>query len=210
LSNPKDESAVLYVRPLRHGIRHFSSFSHMADTRYVVTRPEYLRCAGSKVWWMVCLEEVCGLHLTWCLSDLPSSNSTFAADSYGFGLVIHFAFNPSQPAPPTSHPPHPPPQPSSRGAIPGAIFPLFKKLLVPDPRSRMAIKTFLDIGMSEASGEGSGFFSHNRLVNICQDLDNFALSSDSEKSNMIRFVVGLVPRQLTLRNPLQFRVLPGC
>ena len=159
---------------------------------------------------MVCLEGVCDLRLTWYSSDLTSSNNPSAADSYGFGLLIHFVFNPSQPAPPTSHPPHPPPQPSSRGAIPGGIFPLFKKLLTPDPRGRMTVKTFLDVGMSEASGEGSGFFSHNRLVNICQGLDNFALSSDSEKSNMIRFVAGLLPRQLTLRNPLQFRVLPGC
>jgi hypothetical protein len=74
----------------------------------------------------------------------------------------------------------------------------------------MTVKTFLNIGMSEASGEGSGFFSHNRLVNVCQRLDDFALSNDAEKSNMIRFVAGLVPRQLTLRNPLQFRVLLGC
>lgn len=141
---------------------------------------------------------------------LPFSNNPSAADSYGFGLVIHFVFNPSQPAPPTSHPPHPPPQPSSRGAIPGGIFPLFKKLLTPDPRNRMAVKNFLDIGMSEASGEGSGFFSRNRLVSICRGLDDFALSSDSEKSNMIRFVAGPVSRQLILRNPLQFRLLSGC
>jgi len=159
---------------------------------------------------MVCLEEVYGLRLTWASSDFTSSNNPSAADSYGFGLVIHFVFNPSQPPPPTSHPPHPPPQPSSRGAIPGGIFPLFKKLLTPDSRSRMTVKTFLDIGTSEVSGEGTGFFSHNRLVNICQGLDDFALSGDSEKSNMIRFVAGPVFRQLILRNPLQFRVLPGC
>lgn len=159
---------------------------------------------------MVCLEEVYGLCLIRASSNLISSNNPSAADSYGFGLAIHFVFNPSHPAPPTSHPPHPPPQPSSRGAIPGGIFPLFKKLLTPDPRSRMTVKTFHDIGMSEVSGEGSGFFSHNRLVNICQSLDDFALSSDSEKSTMIRFVAGLITRQLTLRDPLQFRVLPGC
>ena len=159
---------------------------------------------------MVCLEEVYGLCLIRASSNLISSNNPSAADSYGFGLAIHFVFNPSHPAPPTSHPPHPPPQPSSRGAIPGGIFPLFKKLLTPDPRSRMTVKTFHNIGMSEVSGEGSGFFSHNRLVNICQSLDDFALSSDSEKSTMIRFVAGLITRQLTLRDPLQFRVLPGC
>jgi len=71
---------------------------------------------------------------------------------------------------------------------------LFKKLLTPDPRNRMTVKTFLDIGTSDLSGEGSGFFSQNRLVKICQGLDNFALSTDSEKSNMIRFVAGLALR----------------
>ena len=90
------------------------------------------------------------------------------------------------------------------------MFPLFKKLLTPDPRSRMTVKTFLDIGMSEAPGEGSGFFSRNRLVIICRGLDDFALGSDSEKSSMIRFVAGLVSHRLILRDPLQFRVLPGC
>ncbi|KAF9792518.1 ARM repeat-containing protein [Thelephora terrestris] len=135
------------------------------------------------------------------------NNNPSAADSYSFALVIHFVFNLSQPAPPTTHPPHPPPQLSSRGAIPGGIFPLFKKLLIPDPRSRMTTKTFLDIGMSEASGEGSGFFSHNRLVKICQGLDDFPLSTDSEKSNMIRMVkesVNSLPSELATH-----RVLPA-
>ena len=59
----------------------------------------------------------------------------------------------------------------------------------------MTIKTFLEIGMSELSGEASGFFSHNRLVKICQGLDNLALmSTDSEKSNMMRFVLDIFPR----------------
>ena len=158
---------------------------------------------------MVCPEEVCNTRLTPHSPDPIPSHSPSAVDSYAFALVIHFVFNPSQPVPPTTHPPHPPPQPSSRGAIPRGIFPLFKKLLTPDPRSRMTASNFLDIGMSESSGEGSGFFSHNRLVNICQGLDNFALSTDSEKSNMIRFVTGLFSRQPALRDPLQFCIFLG-
>ncbi|KAF9653221.1 ARM repeat-containing protein [Thelephora ganbajun] len=154
LSNPKDESAVLYT------------LGTLLPDPNTYASPE----VKSSGW------------------SILKNNNPSAADSYGFGLIIHFVFNPSQLAPPTSHPPHPPPQPSSRGAIPGGIFPLFKKLLTPDPRSRMTVKTFLDVGMSEVAGEGSGFFSHNRLVNICQDLDNFALSGDSEKSNMIRML----------------------
>lgn len=60
LSNPKDESSVLYVRPPEHTPYHFDSLSRTIDTRYIATRPKYLRGARSQVGRMVRLEEVCG------------------------------------------------------------------------------------------------------------------------------------------------------
>ncbi|KAF9528532.1 ARM repeat-containing protein [Crepidotus variabilis] len=104
-----------------------------------------------------------------------------AADSYALGLLLHAVFNPSHPPPPTVEPPHPPPQPSSRGAIPNSVFPHFKKLLNPNPKSRFSAKGFLEIGMTD-----SGFFSTNRLVQVCAGLDNFALASEAEKSTLLR------------------------
>ncbi|KAF9242051.1 hypothetical protein BU15DRAFT_44386 [Melanogaster broomeanus] len=116
------------------------------------------------------------------LKDGPIS----AADSYALGLLLHSAFNPSHPPPPTAEPPHPPPQPSSRGSIPTSVFPSFKKLLNPNPKGRMTAKNFLDVGMAETAGEGSGYFSGNRLVKVCGGLDNFSLGSEAEKAALLR------------------------
>ncbi|KAG1738786.1 hypothetical protein EDB19DRAFT_1982454 [Suillus lakei] len=80
------------------------------------------------------------------LKDVPIS----AADGYALGLLLHAVFNPTHPPPLTAQPPHPPPQVSSRGAIPSSVFPPFKKLLNPNPKSRMSPKNLLDIGMAES------------------------------------------------------------
>jgi SCY1-like protein 1 len=53
----------------------------------------------------------------------------------------------------------------------------------------MTPKTFLDIGMGQVGGEGSGFFVNNRLVKVCMGLDNFNLASESEKNALLRLVV---------------------
>ncbi|KAG1719636.1 ARM repeat-containing protein [Suillus lakei] len=98
-----------------------------------------------------------------------------ATDGYALGLLLHA-------------PPHPPPQVSSRGAIPSSVFPSFKKLLNPNPKSRMSPKNLLDIGMAESGGEGHGFFVDNRLVKVCAGLDGFTLSSESDKASLLRML----------------------
>jgi SCY1-like protein 1 len=103
------------------------------------------------------------------------------ADSYALGLLLHAVFNPTHPEPPTAQPPHPPPIPASRGAIPTSVFPSFKKLLNPNPKARLSVKNFLEVGMAE-----TGFFATNRLVKVCSGLDNFALSSEAEKNQLLR------------------------
>ncbi|EPQ57591.1 ARM repeat-containing protein [Gloeophyllum trabeum ATCC 11539] len=109
-------------------------------------------------------------------------------DSYALGILLNSLFNPSFPLPPTTDPPHPPPPASSQGAVPSALFPSYKRLLNPNPRGRLTSKGFLDLGMAETAGEGSGFFANNNLVKICAGLDNFNLSSDTEKSTFLRRV----------------------
>ncbi|KAG8864592.1 hypothetical protein FRB96_005096 [Tulasnella sp. 330] len=108
------------------------------------------------------------------------------ADAYSLGLLIHTIFNPTHPLPPTVHPPHPAPQPSSRGAIPPSIFPSFKRLLNPNPKTRFNAKGLLELGVGEKHGDGSGFFANNGLYKICMGLDGFALSSDGDKQALLR------------------------
>ncbi|KAF9219571.1 ARM repeat-containing protein [Gyrodon lividus] len=130
-----------------------------------------------------------------------------AADSYALGLLLHSVFNPTHPQPPTAEPPHPPPQPSSRGSIPTSVFLSFKKLLNPNPKGRMTPKNFLEVGMAETVGEGSGFFSSNRLVKVCGGLDNFSLGSEAEKAVLLRTLkesASSFPAEFA-----SFRVLPS-
>ncbi|KAI0743379.1 ARM repeat-containing protein [Daedaleopsis nitida] len=116
------------------------------------------------------------------LKELP----TWAADAYGLGLLTHFAFNPNQTLPATAQPPHPPPTAASRGAIPTFMFAAYKKLLNPNPKARLSPAHFLELGMSQTAGDGSGFFASNRLVKVCAGLDNFNLASEAEKSSLLK------------------------
>lgn len=115
-------------------------------------------------------------------------NNPAAADAYALALLIHFAFNPSQPLPPTAQPPHPQPTAASRGTIPTSVFPAYKKLLNPNFKTRLTPKAFLELGMAETAGESSGFFAKNRLVKVCAGLDNFALANEGEKNALLRCV----------------------
>jgi SCY1-like protein 1 len=128
------------------------------------------------------------LHSVILIHSFRSSQDPAAADAYALGLLLHAVFNPNQGLPATAQPPHPAPLPSSRGSIPLSVFPSFKKLLNPNPKTRISPKQFLAIGMAESPGEGSGFFANNKLVKICLGLDNFSLANESEKATFLRYV----------------------
>jgi SCY1-like protein 1 len=106
-------------------------------------------------------------------------------DSYSLGILIHTVFNIKDqsydPLPATANPPHPPPGPSSKGAIPNAIFPHYKKLLHPTASARLTPSAFLNLGAAPGS-----FFADNPLFRICEALDGFALSNDAEKNSLLR------------------------
>lgn len=129
------------------------------------------------------------------------------ADAYALGLLIHAVFNPTLPPPPTTHPPHPPPTAASRALIPNVLFSPFKRLLNPNPKARLTPKDFLEIGMAQTAGEGSGFFANNRLVKVCSGLDNFSLGSEGEKTTLLRTL-----KESSSSFPtefISFRVLPS-
>ncbi|KAH9858547.1 ARM repeat-containing protein [Lenzites betulinus] len=137
------------------------------------------------------------------LKELPPA----AADAYGLGLLIHFAFNPSQGVPATAQPPHSPPTAASRGLIPTAIFPAYKKLLNPNPKARLSPAHFLELGMSQTAGDGAGFFAGNRLVKVCEGLDGFNVASEGEKASLLKIL-----KESATSFPTEFasyRVLPA-
>ncbi|KAJ7251828.1 armadillo-type protein [Mycena haematopus] len=140
LSNPKEETAVLYT------------LGGQLPDAHAWASPEI-----KKGGW----------------SSLKESDPA-VADAYALGLLLHAVFNPTHPLPTTASPPHPPPPASSRGAIPNS-------LLNPNAKGRLTAKGFLAIGMTD-----TGFFANNRLVKVCLGLDNFALSSESEKNGLLR------------------------
>ncbi|KAF8606368.1 ARM repeat-containing protein [Ceratobasidium sp. AG-I] len=136
------------------------------------------------------------------LKDLNVST----ADSYSLGILIHTVFNVKNeshdPLPATANPPHPPPTQSSKGAIPNAIFPHYKKLLHPTASARLTPSAFLAAGAAPNS-----FFSDNPLYRICEALDGFALSNDAEKNSLLRTIkdsTASFPPEFT-----QHKVLPA-
>ncbi|KZV89648.1 ARM repeat-containing protein [Exidia glandulosa HHB12029] len=125
------------------------------------------------------------------------------ADAYALGILINSVFNPTFSVPPTTQPPHPQIAASSRGAIPPPIFAHYKRLLNPSPKARLTPKGFLELGMDTATG----FFALNPLVRVCAGLDNFAVASESDKTELIRTLresVGSFPSEFNAH-----RVLPS-
>lgn len=195
LSNPKEDTAVLYVRCMYDRPKSLNNHPSISTRPWVEWCPmrqhtprqksgkEGIRHSKSSP----SCHEFLGNYSN-LLIRLPTS----AADAYGLGLLIHFAFNPNQTLPATAQPPHSPPTAASRGAIPTSMFLAFKKLLNPNPKARLSPAHFLELGMSETAGDGSGFFASNRLVKVCAGLDNFNLASEGEKSSLLKYVSGFV------------------
>ncbi|KAG9099219.1 hypothetical protein FS749_001786 [Ceratobasidium sp. UAMH 11750] len=110
-----------------------------------------------------------------------------AIDGYSLGILIHIVFNVKRESydqlPATANPPHPPPTQAQKGAIPNALFPHYKKLLHPTASARLAPSAFLAAGTAPGS-----FFSENPLYRICEALDGFALSNESEKNTLLKTI----------------------
>lgn len=108
-------------------------------------------------------------------------NNPSSVDAYSLGLLLHTLFNQTDVIPDTAKPPHTPPPASARGRIPTILFPLFKRLLNPNPKARLTPKGFLEVGIAN-----DGFFASNRLVKVCLGLDNFALASEGDKAALLK------------------------
>jgi SCY1-like protein 1 len=119
------------------------------------------------------------------------------SDTYLLALLLFSLYNPSSPLPSLASQP----TPSSSGSIPKSLFPLWKRMLNPNPRTRLATTAFV------AEATDTGFWNTNSLANLVEGLDGFELRSESEKLGLLRTIkdsAGTIPQPFLL-----YRVLPS-
>ncbi|KAJ9115267.1 hypothetical protein QFC20_001134 [Naganishia adeliensis] len=97
-------------------------------------------------------------------------------DSYVFALLIHTIYNPHQSLPELTAAP----TQATAGAIPRSLFPIFKRMLNPNPRTRLSTTSFLP------ELEKVGFWQGNNLVELVDSLEAFELASEGEKASLLR------------------------
>ena len=117
-----------------------------------------------------------------------------ALDSYSFALFVMEAYNGSLPPTITGVP--------SQGRVPGQIFQLLRRMMVPTAKNRLPTAQLLAAGLADG-----GFFAENRLFKVASGLDSFVLVKEEERMEIMR--------QLKTSSDsfppefLQFKVLPA-
>lgn len=112
-------------------------------------------------------------------------------------MWLFWLYNPEKPLPRLSAPP----TPATAGAIPKNLFPLWKRMLTPNARTRLSTANFVL--------EAESWFKQNPLVQLVEGLDGFELRSDGEKQALLRVIresaeAGSLPEPF-----LVHRVLPS-
>lgn len=130
--------------------------------------------------------------------SVPSADPA-QADTYLLALLLFSLYNPTSPLPNLSAQP----TPSSAGSIPRNLFPLWKRMLNPNPRTRLATTAFI------AEAAAAGFWADNPLTTLVEALDGFELRSEGEKLGILRTIKDAASSG-GLPNPfLLYRVLPS-
>lgn len=112
-------------------------------------------------------------------------------------MWLFWLYNPEKPLPRLSTPP----TPALAGSIPKNLFPLWKRMLTPNARTRLSTANFVM--------EATSWFKQNPLVQLVEGLDGFELRSDGEKQALLRVIresaeAGSLPEPF-----LVHRVLPS-
>lgn len=109
-------------------------------------------------------------------------------DSYQLYLLIHILFN--GPLPSSFISDTNPSLPNARGNIPNSIFAAHRRLGNPNPRARLKVEGFCDMGMASDGGgqPGLGFFRSNRLVKLAEGLEGFALASEGDRAVLVKTI----------------------
>lgn len=121
------------------------------------------------------------------------------SDTYLLALLLFSLYNPGAPLISLSSQP----TPGLAGAIPKSLFPLWKRMLNPNPRTRLTTANFV----SEA--EATGFWASNPITQLVQGLEGFELKSEGDKLGLLRTIKdaatsGGIPQPFLL-----YKVLPS-
>lgn len=131
-----------------------------------------------------------------CLGT-DSSTDPGSTDTYMLAMWLFWLYNPEKPLPRLSAPP----TPATAGAISKNLFPLWKRMLTPNARTRLSTANFVL--------EAESWFKQNPLVQLVEGLDGFELRSDGEKQALLR-VIRESAENGSLPEPfLVHRVLPS-
>ena len=127
------------------------------------------------------------------------STDPSAADTYVLAMLIFAMYNPGLPIPNiTSNP-----SPSVAGAIPKQLLPIWRRMLTPNPKTRLSTPAFVN------EVESTGFWANNPLAALVESLEGFELKSEADKLSVLRVVKehassGSVPQPFLL-----YKVLPS-
>ncbi|KAF1928686.1 ARM repeat-containing protein [Didymella exigua CBS 183.55] len=102
--------------------------------------------------------------------EVIKQNPTHAVDAYNFGLLIFECFNGSYS---TSD------QLAQMKSIPPSMHQSYKRLLNPNPKSRMSVSQFLD------QGKRIGGFFQTPLIQVTEDIDNLGLKAEDERNELL-------------------------
>lgn len=128
---------------------------------------------------------------------LIDSTDPAQTDTYLLALLLFSLYNPTAPLPNLGAQP----TPSSSGSLPKTLYPLWKRMLNPNPKTRLSTTSFV----SEAAS--TGFWTNNPLATLVEALDGFELRSEGDKLSLLRTIkdsAATIPQPFLL-----YKVLPS-
>ncbi|KAF2622274.1 ARM repeat-containing protein [Macroventuria anomochaeta] len=102
--------------------------------------------------------------------EVIKQNPTHAVDAYNFGVLIFECFNGSY---------NSSDQLAQMKSIPPSMHQSYKRLLNPNPKSRMSVGQFLD------QGKRIGGFFQTPLIQVTEDIDNLGLKAEDERNELL-------------------------
>lgn len=101
------------------------------------------------------------------------------SDTYLLATLIYALYNPTNPVPSNLNSTTPP-QPSTVGNLPKVLFPVYKRMINPNAKTRLPTTSFI------TQVETTGYWKGNNLLELVTSLDHFELASESEKLALLR------------------------